>query len=231
MSTGSPFDSGEAASPSPLSNQAAVLGHPASQMGQSASGLGAPVHEMTRVLAQNWWAVALRGVCGILFGVIALAAPIETMLTLALLFAGYLLADGVFGIVAAVRATHANGRWSLLLTEAVLNIVMGVTAALFPGGAVLAFVLVTGIWALFTGGLILAAAFRMHVSHGRWWLALSGVLSLVWGVLLVLTPLTGAIVLTWWLGIYALLFGVLLLALGLRLRRVRAAGLERLSNG
>ena len=80
------------------------------------------------------------------------------------------------------------------------------------------------VWALFTGGLMLAAAFRLHVSHGRWWLVLSGVLSLLWGVLLVLSPLAGAVVLTWWLGIYAFVFGILLLALGVHLRRAGLTG-------
>ncbi|MEE8628207.1 MULTISPECIES: HdeD family acid-resistance protein [unclassified Methylobacterium] len=176
---------------------------------------------MASVLAQNWWAVALRGVCGILFGIIAIVSPVATVLTLALLFAGYLIADGVFGIIAAVRAAQAHERWGLLLAEAVLNILMGVIAAFFPGGAVLAFVLITAAWALLTGGLMLGAAFKLAQSHGRWWLALSGVVSLLWGVLLVVSPLIGAVVLTWWLGGYALAFGALLLILAFRLRRER----------
>lgn len=173
----------------------------------------------SRVLAQNWWAVALRGICGIVFGVVALAAPLATMLTLALLFAGYLLADGVLAIIAAARAASAHQRWALLLAEGALNLVMGVAAALFPDSAVLAFVLITAAWALLTGGLMLAAAFSLHMSHGRWWLALSGIVSLLLGILLAISPLIGAVVLTSWLGIYALIFGVLLLTLGLRLRR------------
>jgi uncharacterized membrane protein HdeD (DUF308 family) len=184
------------------------------------------IDAMSEVLAQNWWAIALRGVLGILFGIIVFMAPVATMLSLALLFAIYLLADGVFGIVAAIRAAQRHERWGLLLAEAVLDIVMGVIAALFPASAVLAFVLVTAAWALLTGGLMLAAAFRLHISHGRWWLALGGIISILWGVLLVLAPLAGAVVLTWWLGGYALVFGVMLLILAFRLRheRGRAVG-------
>jgi uncharacterized membrane protein HdeD (DUF308 family) len=85
--------------------------------------------------------------------------------------------------------------------------------------AVVAFVLLTAAWALLTGGLMLAAAFRLHVSHGRWWLALGGIVSLVWGVLLIIAPMIGAVVLTWWLGGYAIVFGIVLLVLGVRLRR------------
>jgi len=142
---------------------------------------------------------------------------------LALVFAGYLLADGVFGIIAAVRAAQAHERWGLLLAESLLNILMGVVAAVFPGSAVFAFVIITAVWALVTGGLMVAAAFRLDASHGRWWLALGGILSILWGIVLVAAPLTGAVVLTWWLGAYALAFGVLLLAVAFRLR---AAHLE-----
>jgi len=82
-------------------------------------------------------------------------------------------------------------------------------------------VIITAAWALIPGGLMLAAAFRLNVSHGRWWLALGGVLSILWGVLLAVSPLIGAVVLTWWLGGYALAFGVMLLVLAFRLRAER----------
>jgi uncharacterized membrane protein HdeD (DUF308 family) len=106
----------------------------------------------------------------------------------------------------------------LLLIEAVLNIIMGLIALAFPASAVLAFVLVTAAWALLSGGLMLAAAFRLHMSHGRVWLALGGIVSIVWGILLVISPIIGALVLTWWLGAYAIVFGIALLILGFRLR-------------
>jgi uncharacterized membrane protein HdeD (DUF308 family) len=173
---------------------------------------------MSAVLARNWWAVALRGVAGILFGIIALLAPVAAMLSLALLFAAYLLVDGVFAMVAAVRAAQHHERWGLLLAEGVLDLVMGVVVFMFPGGAVLGFVLATAVWALLTGGLMLVASFRLHETHGRLWLALGGVVSLIWGALLVISPLIGAFVLTWWLGAYAIVFGIVLLVLGFRLR-------------
>jgi uncharacterized membrane protein HdeD (DUF308 family) len=176
---------------------------------------------MRVVLARNWWAVALRGALAILFGLIALALPGAVLLSLALLFAAYLLVDGVFGIIAAVRAAQANERWVLLLLEGVVDIVVGVAVALFPAGAVLAFVLVTAAWALVTGALRLAAAFRLDREYGRWWLAFGGLVAIIWAALLVISPLIGAVVLTWWLGAYAIVFGAMLLALGFRLRARR----------
>jgi uncharacterized membrane protein HdeD (DUF308 family) len=169
-------------------------------------------------LAANWWAVALRGIAAILFGLIALLVPAAAMLTLALLFAAYLVVDGVLALIAAVRAVQHHERWGMLLVEGVLNLVMGVIAAVFPAAAVLWFVLVTAAWALLSGAFMLAAAFSLHVTHGRWWLALGGIVSLLWGVMLIIAPLMGALVLTWWLGAYAIVFGVTMLVLAFRLR-------------
>ena len=176
---------------------------------------------MNATLARHWWAIVLRGVIAVLFGVIALAAPVAVLLSLALLFGIYMLIDGVIGLVASVRAVVAHGHWGALLAEAVLNILMGLIALFIPGAAVLAFVLLMAAWALISGGLMLAAAVKLHASHGSWWLGLGGVASLIWGVLLVAAPLMGAVVLTWWLGIYAIVFGIALLACGWRLHGQR----------
>lgn len=170
------------------------------------------------VLARNWWAFALRGAVAILFGIVAIASPGAVMVSLAMLFAAYLIVDGAFGIVSAVRAAQAHERWGWLIAEAVLNIAMGVLVFAFPTGAVIAFVLVTALWALLTGGAMLVAAFKVHPEYGRWWLTLGGVVSLGWGVLLLVSPLLGAVVLTWWLGGYAIAFGVILLIFAFQLK-------------
>jgi uncharacterized membrane protein HdeD (DUF308 family) len=178
---------------------------------------------MNAILAQRWWTIMLRGVLAIVFGFGALAIPGAVLLSLALLFGIYMLADGVVGLVGTVRAVSAHGHWGPLLAEAVLNILMGLVALFIPAAAVLAFVLLMAAWALVSGALMLLAAIRLHVSHGRWWLVLGGVASLVWGVMLVVAPLIGAVVFAWWLGIYAIVFGISLLACGWRLRGQRTA--------
>jgi uncharacterized membrane protein HdeD (DUF308 family) len=140
-------------------------------------------------------AVALRGVFGVLFGLIALFAPGPTILSLVLLFSAYMLVDGVFGIVSAVRAASRHERWGLLLLEGLADIAAGVIAFLWPGITVIAFVLLMAAWALVSGGLMLGAAFRLTKEHGRWLLALGGVVSIVYGALLAIAPLVGALVL------------------------------------
>ena len=174
-------------------------------------------------LARNWWALVLRGVVALLFGAVAFLMPVTALGSLVLVTGVYLLADGVFAIVAAVRAASHHGRWTTLLLEGVAGLLLGLVAIFLPAVAVGAFVLLLAAWALITGVLMLVAAF--HTGHTHWLLALGGLVSLVWGVLLVVNPFGGAIVLTLWLGAYALFFGVTMIALGLRLRARHAAAL------
>ncbi|MDB5476891.1 MAG: hypothetical protein JWP49_2402 [Phenylobacterium sp.] len=173
---------------------------------------------MSGLLARNWWAVLLRGMAAVAFGLIALFMPGVTIATLVLVFAAYMLVDGVFAIVSAVRAARRHERWGLLVLEGVVDLVAGAAALLLPGAALLAFVALTAVWALVSGGLMLGSAFRLNRDHGRLWLAVGGLASVIWGALLLLFPITGLVVLTWWLGAYALVIGVSLLVLSATLR-------------
>jgi uncharacterized membrane protein HdeD (DUF308 family) len=172
----------------------------------------------TAMLAQNWWLFTLRGLFAIIFGCLALAFPGPTMLSLVLLFAAYMLVDGIAEIISAVRAIRRKASWGFLIFAGLLNIAVGIGAFLWPGLTVLAFVLLVASWAIVTGVLMTAAAFRLNIEHGRWWLVLGGLLSLAYGALLAFAPLIGAIVLTWWMGAYALAFGIALVILSFRLR-------------
>ena len=178
---------------------------------------------MSALLAQNWWAIALRGVCAILFGLIALFMPGVTILALVLLFAAYMLVDGILAIVAAVRAARHHERWGWLILEGVVDLIAGGIAVVWPLVTVLAFVYLFGAWAIISGALLFVAGFRLNLEHGRWLMKLGGIISIVWGILLMLWPFVGALVLTWWMAGYALFFGVALLVLAFRLRSRRRA--------
>lgn len=173
---------------------------------------------LAALLAQNWWAIGLRGVLAVVFGLVALFLPGATMLSLVLVFAIYAFADGVFGIVSGVRAAKAGQGWGMLEFEGLVNIAVAVIAVLWPGITVLAFVMLVAVWAIVTGALELAAAFRLGTEDGRWWLVLGGLVSLAYGALLIFAPLIGAVALTWWLGAYALIFGVALIVLAFKLK-------------
>jgi uncharacterized membrane protein HdeD (DUF308 family) len=178
----------------------------------------AVAHPRSAALAQKWWAIMIRGALAIVFGVIALVSPGVTMLSLVFVFAVYAMLDGVFAILSAFRAARSHGHWGLLVLEGVAGIVAGAIAWLWPGISLTVFLLLLGAWAVATGALMFAGAFALHISHGRWWLVLGGVSSMVYGAILFVSPLIGALVLTWWIGAYALFFGVSLLVLGFRLR-------------
>jgi uncharacterized membrane protein HdeD (DUF308 family) len=172
-----------------------------------------------QTLVQNWWLFLLRGIFGIIFGCIALIFPGATILSLVIVFSAYMLVDGVTAIISAVRAIRRKeDRWGVLIFEGLLNIAVGIAAFLWPGLTVVAFVWLIASWAIVTGGLMTAAGFHLNIDHGRWWLILGGLLSLAYGVLLIITPLIGAVVLTWWLGAYALAFGIALVIFSFKLR-------------
>lgn len=187
----------------------------------AASGLFMPNDAMTALLAQNWWAIVLRGLFALLFGVIAILLPAVAIASLVLLFAAYMLIDGLLALIAALRAARHHERWGMLVLEGIADLVAGAIALVFPLATVLAFILLMAIWAMFSGALLLVAAFRLHAAQGRWLMGFSGAISIVWGLLLIVWPLIGAVVVTWWMGAYALLFGVSLLILGFHLRHER----------
>ena len=176
---------------------------------------------MSNLLAQNWWAIALRGVFAIIFGIIALLMPGAALLAFVLLFAAYMLVDGVFAIIAAVRAAQGHQRWGWLIFEGILDFIAGGIAVVWPVITIIAFVFLMGAWAIVTGALMFGASFRLNIAHGRWLMTLAGAVSMIWGVLLIIWPLIGAVVLTWWIAAYALFFGVALLVLAFRLRSWR----------
>jgi uncharacterized membrane protein HdeD (DUF308 family) len=120
-----------------------------------------------------------------------------------------------------VRAARHHERWGALVLQGILDLIAAAIAIFVPIATILAFVYLNAAWAIVTGVLMLAAVFHLHRSHGKWILGLGGVLSLVWGVLLILAPIPGIIVMTWWVGAYAVIFGCALIALAFRLKRRR----------
>jgi uncharacterized membrane protein HdeD (DUF308 family) len=172
-------------------------------------------------LVMDWWAIALRGVFTILFGVAAILLPGVTIAALVLLFAIYMLLDGIFAIIAGIRAARRHERWGLLVLEGVADLIASAIAFLWPLITVIAFIYLMGAWAIVSGALLLGATFRQPAAQGRWLMGLSGVISIIWGFLLMLWPLAGALVLTWWMAGYALFFGGALLALAFKLHRLQ----------
>jgi uncharacterized membrane protein HdeD (DUF308 family)/sporulation protein YlmC with PRC-barrel domain len=154
-----------------------------------------------------------------LFGLAAFFLPGITLTVLILLFGAFALVDGVFAIVAAVRTRRRNERWWLLLAEGVLGVLAGIVAFIWPGLTALALLYLVAAWAIITGILEIVAAIRLRQEIvGEWALILSGVLSVIFGVLLAVLPGVGILALLWLIGAYAVAFGVLLIILAFRVR-------------
>jgi uncharacterized membrane protein HdeD (DUF308 family) len=170
-------------------------------------------------LAQNWWLVLLRGIAGIIFGIMTFVAPGVSLAALVLLFGAYSFADGILAIFSAIRGRGETERWWVLLLQGLAGVAAGLVTLFWPDITALALLLVIAAWALVTGGLEIAVAIRLRkVITSEWLLALSGIASVALGILLALFPGPGALALVIWIGAYAIVSGVLLMALALRLR-------------
>ena len=184
-------------------------------------------------LSRNWWAFVLRGVLSLVIAVLAFIMPAESLLALTLVFGAFSFADGLFGLVAAIRNIRKGERWGWLMFSGLLGIATGVVVVVSPFVATL--VLATFLWAsiafwsVFSGVLEIAAAIRLRKEiKGEVWLILSGLISVVLGIIvtwmLLTRPLESFLALGWLLGFYTASFGTMMILLGLRLRRANQAG-------
>ena len=175
-------------------------------------------------LARHWWAILIRGIAAILFGVLTFVLPGVTLAVMVLLFGAYALVDGIFTLVAAARGRGrdvARSWWAVVL-EGLLSIAAGIVTFAWPGLTAIVLVYVIGTWAIISGVLEVVAAIRLRKEiTGEFWLALGGVASIVFGVLLYLLPAAGALAIVLWTGAYAVIFGAFLVGLSFRLRNVR----------
>jgi uncharacterized membrane protein HdeD (DUF308 family) len=183
---------------------------------------------MLETLTRNWWVLALRGAAALLFGLLALIWPGITLFALVILFGAYALVDGLFSLGAAIfggrTGDRTDGRsrgW--LVVEGIAGLVIGIVTFVWPGITTLVLLALIAAWALVTGVLEIVAAIRLRKEiRGEWLLALGGVLSILFGILLLVWPATGAVALVVLIGAYAVVFGAVLIGLAFRLRRLQS---------
>src|SRR6476661_28393 len=176
------------------------------------------------LLASNWWAAALRGVCAILIGSIAIFAPAVTLVALVMIFAAYSLVDGVFAIVLAIRGARQHERWGWLALNGLVSIAAAAVALFYPAATAIAFGILFGVWALISGATSIIAALQLSNDHGRWWLLLTGLIALFFGFMALWDVDLGMLALSYLVGFQALFAGFALLALAYRLRTRNADG-------
>ena len=176
--------------------------------------------QITRQLASNWWALALRGCLSILVGILALTKPGVTLTAIVLLIAAYMFVDGVFAIMAALRGIRAGDRWGWMLVEGILGIVAGIIVFRTPATGALVLLWLVAFWAITHGIAEIAAGIKLRkIIEGEWMLILAGVLALVLGFYIASRPQAGVLLLATWLGAYAIFSGILLMMLAFRIRK------------
>jgi uncharacterized membrane protein HdeD (DUF308 family) len=172
-------------------------------------------------LARYWWVFILRGVLAIAFGVVAFISPPTTIAVLVFFFGVWALVDGAFHIAGAIRDRSQNRSFWLAVLEGIVSIIAGALALAFPVLAAASLLLLISAWSIITGVIEIVMAIRLREQMtGELWLAIAGVLSIVFGVLLFLFPTTGAITIVWIIGAFAIAFGISMIALGWRLRGI-----------
>lgn len=169
---------------------------------------------MIRTLAEHWWVVLLRGLAAIVFGIVAYARPGVTLAVLVMLWGAYALVDGIFEVVAGVRAKYGS-----LVLLGLLGIAAGVVTFLWPGVTAIALLYIIAFWAIVAGVLQISAAIRLRKEvRGEWLWILSGICMVILGGLLMGRPGAGALSVMWLIGSFAIFWGALLVILAFRLK-------------
>lgn len=171
------------------------------------------------LLGRNWWTLALRGAIAILFGLLLFFFPGITLATAIFLFGLFALLGGILVVIAAIKDRQEYDRWWLLLSQGLIGIGIGLLTLFWPTAVTLIVLYVIAAWAILSGILEIVAAIQLRRAiDNEWLLGLAGVLSVIFGLILVFWPVAGILAILWVIGIYAIIFGVLLLLLALRLR-------------
>jgi uncharacterized membrane protein HdeD (DUF308 family) len=176
-------------------------------------------HLMLSSMAHNWWLVVINGIFGVIIGVAAFVWPGVTFQALVLLFGAFAFVDGVLGLAFGLWAASSDMEWWPLVLGGILGVVVGVLAVTRPTEVALALVFVLGTWAMLTGLLEIVAAIRLRkLISSEWLLGLGGVLSILFGVVVLAQPAAGALFVVYLFAVYAILGGLSQIGLGMRLR-------------
>ncbi len=187
---------------------------------------------MLQTLARNWWAIVLRGIFAVLFGLGTFFWPGITLAVLVLLYGGYLFVDGIFAILWALAKRHEGSfSWEVFLVG-LASLAAGVLTLLWPRVTAIALLYLIAAWAIVRGIFEILAAFHLRRElRNEWLLALNGALSVLLGVVLIVAPGAGALAVLWLIGSFAIVVGILMIALGFRLKGLKDAGARRLAYG
>jgi uncharacterized membrane protein HdeD (DUF308 family) len=185
---------------------------------------GTGLRNLESLVARYWWTLVIRGLVALVFGVAMFVLPGPTLAALVLVFGAYTIADGVAALIIGIKQFGDEDRWWVTLLGGVLSVSAGAIALLSPGAVVLAVLWLIAAWAIARGAVDVVAAVQLRrVIEGEWLLALGGLLSIVFGLLLLVYPDAGVLAVITFVGSFAVVLGIVLSVCGLRLRRVARA--------
>jgi len=174
---------------------------------------------LIETLKRHWWVPVIRGIAAVVFGVIAFAYPGLTVAVLVLLFGAWVLVDGIFRVIGAIGHRASDKEWGFDVIIGIVGIIIGFLTFHAPQITALALIIYIAAWALMIGATEIALAIKLRREiKGEWFLILMGLVSIVFAVMLLWNPLPGALALVWLIGSYAIVFGILGIILGFRLR-------------
>ncbi len=191
----------------------------------SSSNTAAPSLEgfVKSALHRSWWLLLLRGIAAVAFGVLTFVWPQISLLTLIMVYGVYALIDGVLALIAAIRGGGFVPRWWLAL-GGVVSILAAVVAFAWPGLTALVLVYLIGFWSILRGVLEIIGAIRLRNEiANEWTLGVAGALSVIFGLILVFMPGAGALGLLWLIAAWAVLFGLLLIWVAFKVRKLAKA--------
>ncbi|MGH2495323.1 MAG: HdeD family acid-resistance protein [Ktedonobacteraceae bacterium] len=172
-----------------------------------------------QITHRHWWVSLVRGILALVFGIIALADPLIVLLAFIYVFAVYAILDGITTIVVSLQERSSSRTWWMLLLEGVVGIIFGILVLVWPVKTALVLLYLVAIWALMTGVLKISAAFVVAGSaRHRWGLALAGLLSIIFGLILIVHPGAGLLTVLWLVGIFAIVFGLSLIVYAFQVR-------------
>jgi uncharacterized membrane protein HdeD (DUF308 family) len=171
------------------------------------------------ILAHNWWLLLLRGILALIFGLLCVAYPGVTLIVMTMMFGAYALLDGIFALASSITLAPGRPQWWSTIFEGIAGIIFGLIILVWPGISAFGLLYLIGVWAIITGIFEITAAIRLrqHFTN-EWLLIVGGVASLVFGLLILVVPRAGVLAVVWWIGTYAIFFGMVYIALALRLR-------------
>jgi uncharacterized membrane protein HdeD (DUF308 family) len=176
--------------------------------------------ESLQASRQYWWVPLIWGIVGVLFGLMTLFWPGRTLFILIYLFGIFLIVDGIMAAVTAFQERELSSAWWVLLAAGIIGIILGIAILVWPRITALVLLYLVAMWAIITGIFEVAAGFGMQRPESRGWgIVVAGILSIILGIVLfAVSPVVGLLSIAWVIGLYAIIYGIVLIARSFQLR-------------